>query len=78
MSGVKEQPELYLQEIDPSPLDELDLEAADGSSIAAGRQHELPSRPKLGLSGHSWEYWRTLRQGEAWRAHDAKNTDLMS
>ncbi|EEQ29960.1 hypothetical protein McanMca71_006234 [Microsporum canis] len=62
MSGVKEQPELYLQEIDPSPLDELDLEAADGSSIAAGRQHELPSRPKLGLSGHSWEYWLSAVQ----------------
>ncbi|EFR05511.1 hypothetical protein MGYG_08526 [Nannizzia gypsea CBS 118893] len=68
MSSVKEQ-ELYLQEIDPSPLDEidndLDLEAADGSSIAAGRLpggHGMPSRPKLGLSGHSWDYWLSAVQ----------------
>lgn len=61
------QQQLYLQEIDPSPLDEMDgdidLEAADGSSKASrgpSGGHDLPSRPKLGLSGHSWDYWCTF------------------
>lgn len=61
--------ELYLQEIDPSPLDEvddgIDLEAADGSSKASRGLSggHLSSRPKLGLSGHSWDYWRTFNSG---------------
>ncbi|KAK2846359.1 hypothetical protein FQN49_005797, partial [Arthroderma sp. PD_2] len=60
-----EQSELYLQEIDPSPLDELDLEAGDGSLILAEaprEHHGLPSRPKLGLSSHSWQYWLSAIQ----------------
>ncbi|EZG08100.1 hypothetical protein H106_02586 [Trichophyton rubrum CBS 735.88] len=63
------QQQLYLQEIDPSPLDEMDgdidLEAADGSSkasIGPSGGHDLPSRPKLGLSGHSWDYWLSAVQ----------------
>ncbi|KAF3480985.1 uncharacterized protein GIQ15_06332 [Arthroderma uncinatum] len=65
MEHSEEQSELYLQEIDPSPLDELDLEAGDGSLISTDgpqRHHELPSRPKPGLSGHSWEYWLSAIQ----------------
>ena len=53
---------ISLQELDPSPVhDVLDIESGEFFPRATSpTQHTAGiSMPKLGLSGHSWDSWRT-------------------
>lgn len=53
---------ISLQELDPSPVhDALDVETGEYFPRAASpTQHAAGiSIPKLGLSGHRWDSWRT-------------------
>lgn len=55
---------ISLQELDPSPVhDVLDIESGEYFPRAASlTQHGAGiSIPKLGLSGHRWDSWRTSR-----------------
>ncbi|KAK2737908.1 RNA methyltransferase tRNA(m5U54)methyltransferase [Myotisia sp. PD_48] len=49
--------ELYLQEIDPTPVDDY-FSGSEATDRPANPPHKsVPSSSALGLSGHSWERW---------------------
>lgn len=70
MADIQDQTSPYLQELDPSPEDDQiqDLEYADDSKNLSDLEstqwkNESSQTHKLGLGGHSWEYWCTSEKG---------------